>query len=139
VYLDARNDVSIDNSLIATSGAGTVGDIVINAGDTVRFEGPDRRTVAVSGLGAGATGTAGDIRIRATNVELINGAQLGASTFGNGDAGNVVIEARDRVNLQGFDVLRDMPLNKVPDVLIAVGCMHHWESRRLVPYFLACP
>ena len=143
VYLDARNDVSIDNSLIATSGAGTVGDIVINAGDTVRFEGPDRRTVAVSGLGAGVTGTAGDIRMRATNVELINGAQLGASTFGNGDAGNVVIEARDRVNLQGFDVLRDVPLNKVPDVLIAVGCicaaMHHWEGRRLVPYFLACP
>jgi large exoprotein involved in heme utilization and adhesion len=103
VYLDARNDVSIDNSLIATSGAGTVGDIVINAGDTVRFEGPDRRTGAVSGLVAGATGTAGDIRIRATNVELLNGAQLGASTFGTGDAGNVVIEARDRVIFDGSD------------------------------------
>ncbi|MFZ4674770.1 MAG: hypothetical protein ACOYM4_03580 [Nodosilinea sp.] len=39
--------------------------------------------------------------------------------------------------------LRDVPLNKVPGVLIAVGCireaMHHWESRQLVPYFLACP
>jgi hypothetical protein len=37
----------------------------------------------------------------------------------------------------------DVPLNKVPGVLIAVGCireaMHHWESRQLVPYFLACP
>ena len=108
VYLDARNDVSIDNSLIATSGAGTVGDIVINAGDTVRFEGPDRRTGAVSGLGAGTTGTAGDIRIRATNVALINGAQLGASTFGNGDAGNVVIEARDRVIFEGSDAFSDV-------------------------------
>jgi len=40
-------------------------------------------------------------------------------------------------------MIRDVPLNKVPGVLIAVGCiraaMHHWESRRLVPYFLACP
>jgi hypothetical protein len=36
-----------------------------------------------------------------------------------------------------------MPLNKVPGALIAVGCiraaMHHWKSRQLVPYFLACP
>ncbi len=41
------------------------------------------------------------------------------------------------------ETFRDVPLNKVPGVLIAVGCiraaMHHWESRRLVPYFLACP
>ena len=108
VYLDARNDVSIVNSSIATSGAGTVGDIVINAGDTVRFERQDRRTVAVSGLVAGATGTAGDIRFRATNVELNNGAQLGASTFGNGDAGNVVIEARDRVIFEGSDAFSDV-------------------------------
>ena len=103
VYLDARNDVSIDNSLIATSGAGTVGDIVINAGDTVRFERQDRRAGAVSALVTGTTGTAGDIRIRATHVELINGAALAVTTFGNGDAGNVVIEARDRVIFDGSD------------------------------------
>jgi filamentous hemagglutinin family protein len=108
VYLDARNDVFIDNSLIATSGAGTVGDIVINAGDTVRFERQDRRTGAVSDLVEEATGTAGDIRIRATNVELINGAQLGASTFGTGNAGNVVIEARDRVIFDNGDVFSDV-------------------------------
>jgi filamentous hemagglutinin family protein len=108
VYLDARNDVSVINSSIATSGAGTVGDIVINAGNTVRFEGQDRRTVAVSALGAGTTGTAGDIRIRATHVELINGGQLGASTFGTGDAGNVVIEARDRVLFDNGDVFSDV-------------------------------
>jgi large exoprotein involved in heme utilization and adhesion len=125
VYLDARNDVSVINSFIATSGAGVVGDIVINAGDTVRLEQQDRLTVAASSLEAGTAGTGGDIRITATNVELINGAQLqantlgngdsgnveirtgsievangsqlSASTFGDGDAGNVVIKARDRV------------------------------------------
>jgi hypothetical protein len=61
------------------------------------------------------------------------------------------IEANDWLNLifrVGLSVavgglIRDVPLNKVPGVLIAVGCireaMHHWESRQLVPYFLACP
>jgi filamentous hemagglutinin family protein len=116
VYLDARNDVSIDNSLIATSGAGTVGDIVINAGDTVRFERQDRRAGAVSALVTGTTGTAGDIRIRATHVELINGAALAVTTFGNGDAGNVVIEARDRVIFDGSDAF-----SAVADVATGAG------------------
>ena len=108
VYLDARNDVSVINSYVDTSGAGTVGDIVINAGDTVQFERQDRRTVAASNLTAGAVGTGGDIRITATNVEMLNGAQLQASTLGTGDAGNVVIEARDRVVFDNSDALSDV-------------------------------
>ena len=101
VYLDARNDVLVTNSSIDTTGAGTVGDVVINAGDTVRFEQQTRRTVAASNLEADATGTGGNIRITAKNVELLGGAQLSASTFGTGDAGDVVIQAGDRVVFEG--------------------------------------
>jgi len=101
VYLDARNNVSVTNSSILTTGAGDVGDVVINAGDTVRFEREDRPTGVASNLAAGATGTGGNIRISATNVELFDGAALTASTFGDGDAGNIDIDASETVVFDG--------------------------------------
>jgi filamentous hemagglutinin family protein len=97
VYLDARNDVVVTNSSIQTSGAGAVGDVVINAGKTVRFDGQNGFTGAGSNLAAGAEGTGGNVRITATDVEVLNGTLLRASTLGSGDAGNVEITARDRV------------------------------------------
>ena len=101
VYIDARSDVSIINSSIDTSGAGNVGDIVINAGETVRFEAQNRRTIAASNLRTGEEGVGGEVRITANTLEVLNGAQLAAITFGIGDAGNVVITARDLVRFEG--------------------------------------
>ncbi|MFH7243971.1 MAG: filamentous hemagglutinin N-terminal domain-containing protein [Spirulina sp.] len=101
VYLDARNDVLVTNSSIETTGAGVVGDVVINAGNAVRLEEQNRRTVVGSSIAAGATGTGGDVRIRAATVEVLGGAQISASVFGNGDAGNVEITARDQVVFDG--------------------------------------
>lgn len=97
VYLDARENVVVTNSAILTIGTGSVGDVVINAGDTVRFEQQTRLTGVASSLTTGARGTGGDIRITAANVALIGGAQLSASTAGQGNAGNVDITARDTV------------------------------------------
>ena len=37
------------------------------------------------------------MEITTNSLDVTNGAGLSASTFGTGDAGNVVIEARDRV------------------------------------------
>ncbi|MEA5464075.1 beta strand repeat-containing protein [Leptothoe sp. PORK10 BA2] len=101
VYLDARNDVSVVDSSIQTSGAGVVGDVVINAGSTVRFDGQNRLTGVASDLAAGTEGTGGSIQITATNIEVLNGARLSASTLGDGDAGNVVITASDAVVFDG--------------------------------------
>jgi len=99
VYLDARDDVVLINSAISTSGVGVVGDIVINAGETVRFERQDRFTGAASSLAGDGIG--GNVLITANALEMLNGAQLSASTFGNGNAGSVVITARDHVLFEG--------------------------------------
>jgi len=101
VYLDARNDVSVIDSTIRTSGAGMVGNVVVNAGDTIRFDRQNRLTGVASDLAAGTEGTGGSIQITATNVEVLNGAQLSAGNGGTGNSGNVVIQARDRVVFDG--------------------------------------
>ncbi|BAY81249.1 filamentous hemagglutinin-like protein [Calothrix parasitica NIES-267] len=49
-----------------------------------------------------AVGKGGDIRISTGTLSLTNGGQLNSNMFGKGNAGNIVIEARDNVNLDGF-------------------------------------
>ncbi|MGC1217748.1 MAG: S-layer family protein [Phormidesmis sp.] len=47
------------------------------------------------GLPPGAVGQGGDINITANQLRLTDGAQIVASTFGPGNAGNIAIEAND--------------------------------------------
>ncbi|MEA5464074.1 two-partner secretion domain-containing protein [Leptothoe sp. PORK10 BA2] len=101
VYLDARNDVAITNSFISTTGAGVVGDVVINASGDVRLDRGNRITTVSTNLAEGTEGLGGSIKISAENVELVNGANLQASTFGIGNAGNVLISAQERVTFSG--------------------------------------
>ena len=100
--LDVLNGAQLAAS---TLGSGNAGNVVIEARDRVVFDGTSNddqfRSGAFSTVEAGATGVGGNVEITANSLEVLNGAQLTASTLGNGDAGNVVIEARDRVNLQG--------------------------------------
>ena len=114
VYLDARNDVFVTNSTIQTSGAGVVGDVVINAGSTVRFDQQNRLTGVASNLAAGTEGTGGSIQITATNVEVLNGAQLRTSTRGIGNAGSISISAEGNVLLEGVN-----PTNGDPSGLLS--------------------
>ncbi|MEA5449377.1 filamentous hemagglutinin N-terminal domain-containing protein [Leptolyngbya sp. CCNP1308] len=102
VYLDSRNNVIVSNSSIDTSGAGEVGDIVINAEDTARFEGFDRRTEVRTDLEVSSEGNGGNINITAKNLEIIGGAQISASTEGTGNAGTVVIRARNQILVDGI-------------------------------------
>ncbi len=77
------------------------GTVRLEATGTVTVAGAGRRVANV--VGTGATGTGGDLVIRAREVVVQDGAQLSASTFGTGDAGNVEITAGDRVLFQdGF-------------------------------------
>jgi large exoprotein involved in heme utilization and adhesion len=61
-------------------------------------------TVGSSGIGKG-----GDIRINTNLLSLTGNAQLSSSTFGKGDAGNIIIEAKEDVLLDnsGFFVLSE--------------------------------
>jgi large exoprotein involved in heme utilization and adhesion len=148
VYINARDRVDIDNSVIfnivvgnnvngfgmgnsgdirittgslfltngaqlqtLTRGQGNAGNVIINARDRVSLDGvnPTRplvnsqisSTVGSDNAAAVAVGSGGDIRITTGSLSLTNGAGLDASTLGQGDAGNVIINVRDRVSLDG--------------------------------------
>jgi len=91
------------NSSVTFGGTGQAGDVVINApGGNVRFDGGFAR----SRLENGGQGAGGDIRITtgsflATGVPGNTTGQLTSATFGNGPAGDVVINATGEVRFDG--------------------------------------
>jgi filamentous hemagglutinin family protein len=111
-------------TLIAAStfGAGMGGDINIHATDTVQLVGAGFnafQTLYVFGsllgfrqfsdrqngifAGTGSTGKAGSIAVKAGELRLTNGFIIDNGTFGQGDAGDILVEA-DIVDLSGSAV-----------------------------------
>ncbi|AFZ35389.1 filamentous hemagglutinin family outer membrane protein [Stanieria cyanosphaera PCC 7437] len=86
--LSLINDGEIDAS---TSGQGDAGVITINAIDTISIS----NSSIFNGVETGAIGNAGGIDITTVNLNLTNGGEIDASTFGQGDAGAVNIQAND--------------------------------------------
>jgi filamentous hemagglutinin family protein len=89
--------LSLKNSsrLDATArGIGNAGNIVIQAQNTVSFDGSNAGTSV-----EGGTGNGGNISIQAGSLFVRNGARLLTSTLGIGDAGNILIQARDSVSI----------------------------------------
>jgi filamentous hemagglutinin family protein len=94
------NSLSLTNgaSLFAgTFGKGKAGSLRVNATDTVRFDGGFATTL----VGSEAEGNGGDIEITTSSMSVTNGFQLLASTFGQGDAGNIKITATEQVRFAG--------------------------------------
>ncbi|PLZ84512.1 filamentous hemagglutinin [Fischerella muscicola CCMEE 5323] len=93
----------------STAGRGDAGNITITARDTVSFNGKDNivefPSAAFSTVEAGGVGKGGDINITARSLFLTNGGEL--NTFirsgGKGNAGNVKLNIRDRINITGVD------------------------------------
>ncbi|KOP26168.1 hypothetical protein AMR41_12995 [Hapalosiphon sp. MRB220] len=106
IEINTNNLSLIDGAGISAStyGAGNAGRVIINA--TGNISASNGFTIIPSGIfsfvNPTAQGDAGDIRIRANNLFLNNRAQINASTFGNGEAGNItILTAKDiRLNNQ---------------------------------------
>jgi filamentous hemagglutinin family protein len=81
----------------STSGQGNAGNVIIDASDRISFD----DSSAFSDVAQTGTGKGGDIRITTNSLDVTNGAQLLASTSGEGDAGDVQIKAFDSVNISG--------------------------------------
>lgn len=90
----------VDDSLLTAStyGIGNAGSVIVNARDRVSL---NNRALILSRIGTDADGQGGDIDISTSLLELINGGQLSSATFGQGNAGNVAIEARNGVVIEG--------------------------------------
>ncbi|NEN88421.1 MAG: filamentous hemagglutinin N-terminal domain-containing protein, partial [Okeania sp. SIO3H1] len=100
--LEVKNGAVISAS---TFGKGDAGNVEVNATDSVIFDRGDLGflTVVASRVFSGAEGNGGNVTITTNSLEVKNGAQISASTFGKGDAGNVEIIATDTVFLDGGD------------------------------------
>ncbi|MFB2897578.1 filamentous hemagglutinin N-terminal domain-containing protein [Aerosakkonemataceae cyanobacterium BLCC-F50] len=94
------------NASVTRQAKGTGGGITVNARDRVVFDGG----FAFSRLEEGGIGKAGDIRINTGSLLLTgispdvadaNIGQVVSATFGQGDSGNIIINARDEVRVDG--------------------------------------
>ncbi len=93
---------------VSSVGQGNAGNITIDARDAVTFDGRgSTRLVGVSAAsGVSSTlalgnGKGGEIQISAGSLSVLNGAAVNASTEAQGNAGNININVRDRVTVDG--------------------------------------
>ncbi|MCC5660818.1 S-layer family protein [Nostoc sp. XA010] len=91
-------------------GQGNAGNVTIDARDTVSFIGEslnNSSSGAFTRIGDKGVGQAGDIYIKSGSLLVSDGAFLSANTGGQGNAGNVTIDARDTVSFIGAGPLSD--------------------------------
>ena len=87
------------NIFTATSGQGNAGNVLIEAENGTIFL--DDSSINTDIEDVDATGSAGNITISASSLELINGARFSSNTAGQGSAGNITINASDTVSFDG--------------------------------------
>ncbi|PSB65669.1 hypothetical protein C7B79_04435 [Chroococcidiopsis cubana CCALA 043] len=103
ITIEVQN-VSLFNSTISSdvigSGVGNGGDINIKTGTLLLDEGS-------IGARTYGDGDAGSIDINARQLRLSGGAQISASTFSSGKAGNLLVTGADLIEVIGTDVEGD--------------------------------
>ncbi|GAA6617611.1 filamentous hemagglutinin N-terminal domain-containing protein [Scytonema sp. NUACC26] len=87
----------------STYGQGNAGNVKVKVTGIVDIAGEKNGFLSeiFSGVGIGARGNGGDIAINSNSLLLRDSAQLGVSTYGQGNAGNVTVQAKDAVFLAG--------------------------------------
>ncbi len=93
--LEVTNGARLTSDIV---GQGNAGNVTITATDLVKVTNGARLRAEVI---PGAVGNGGDVSITTGTLEVTNGALLGASARGQGDAGNVTITATDWVKFDG--------------------------------------
>jgi large exoprotein involved in heme utilization and adhesion len=95
--------VSLTNGAVLTvetSGLGNAGNVTVNALDAVSFA----NAAILSMVEPGGVGKGGNIDINAAMLSLTDDAVLAASTFGQGNAGNVTVRAKNAVSLADANI-----------------------------------
>ncbi|WP_019507269.1 filamentous hemagglutinin N-terminal domain-containing protein [Pleurocapsa sp. PCC 7319] len=104
--LSLTNGASVDAGI---SGMGNGGNIVINAQENTLIQGTGTSTLngetinlssGISALlGVGAVGNGGNVEINTVRLSVIDDASISVTTLGEGNAGNLIIEAPDSIEL----------------------------------------
>lgn len=90
---------------VSTSARGDAGNILVQAGDSVEVVGTSSNGIrsSLSGdVNEGATGTGGDLTIKTRRLSVIDGSEVSVRTDGEGDAGELQIDANESVEVIGI-------------------------------------
>ncbi|MBF1989885.1 filamentous hemagglutinin N-terminal domain-containing protein [Fischerella thermalis] len=129
IQVQGRNIKLTDGSAIfAFTGSQPGGTVSVNAADTLEVSGissndsvPSTMYTAVS---PGGSGTGSNLTIQSKRIIASGGAQIGADTYGEGAAGNVVVKASDLIEIQGSVVIDET----LPPVPTAIGTIAQASS-----------
>ncbi|AFZ04284.1 filamentous hemagglutinin N-terminal domain-containing protein [Calothrix sp. PCC 6303] len=98
-------DININNSSIQAGILGGLGSVNTQAGD-IKLDAQgvatiDNNSRIFNYLDSGAIGNAGNITINAQRLNVNDGSQIGTLHFGNGNTGNIIVNASESVELNG--------------------------------------
>lgn len=81
---------------VSTFGPGDAGDLTVQA-NAIELVGtsPEGSSGLFANVEEGATGKGGNLTIKTNRLQITNGAQVSASTFGEGNAGSLTVRAQD--------------------------------------------
>ena len=90
-----------DRGLInsSTSGQGNAGNININAIDSITLASQGNTSAIFSRVSAEAVGNSGNVDLVAESIDISNGGAIDLRSFGQGNGGNVTIDATENVSL----------------------------------------
>ncbi|MBD2100844.1 filamentous hemagglutinin N-terminal domain-containing protein [Leptolyngbya sp. FACHB-261] len=107
-----------------TRGRGRAGSVVIDAEGAVSFSGVGsngRRSAAGSSVEADGVGAGGNIRITASSVSVMDRAFLSARSSGAGNAGKILINARDILQMNNGNISTAAAVDEGGDIDITAG------------------
>lgn len=107
VNLTTKN-LSLSNGAVinaSTSGEGDAGSVSINADESIILDGTTPNGQFSSGIfntvEIEGTGQGGSVDLTTANLSITNGAAINVGTFGEGNGGNVAINASESITLDG--------------------------------------
>ena len=127
----------------STFGIGNSGNIILNASDSITFDGFDANgniSGAFSQVNPNGIGNAGDIEINSDSLFLTSGAQISSSTFGEGDGGNITINADDTVFFDGignnrfsgiFSTVQNTGIGNAGDIEVTANSLSLTDTGRI--------
>ena len=93
---------------IRSFSSGTTGNIVLNASGKIQAQGfsllnPGSNANSSIASIAFDTGNSGSTEVSASELELIDGGNLGTATFGEGNAGQLTVDVTDSIEIRGLN------------------------------------
>ncbi|MCC0178588.1 S-layer family protein [Waterburya agarophytonicola K14] len=107
ITVNTTNLSLLEGSQISSGvfGTGNAGIVTINAADTITFQGINENgfpSGIVNNVAASGIGNAGNIDVTTANLNLVDGGTIRSNVLGQGNGGQIKINASNAINVSGF-------------------------------------